>query len=188
MLSPKARKKRVVFFAHCLLNQNSKVAEFARYAGVVSPIVELARERGYVLEQLPCPELLAMGITRWWTTKDIYDNPGYRRHCATLAKSTADVIERYFKKGYDVRLIGLDGSPSSGVRFTGTSEPTWGGRPRAAVEEFKIVPGKGVWIEELEKEIRHRGLPFPKATGVPMDDPAFNMEESVKEITAFLEE
>lgn len=181
-------QKRVVFVAHCVLNQNAKVAVFARYPGVVSPIVDLARQKGYAIEQLPCPELLAMGITRWWTTKDIYDNPGYRRHCAGLAKWTADVVERYAKNGYDVRLIGLDGSPSSGVRFTGTSEPTWGGRPNATVEQFKIVPGKGVWIEELEKELKRRGLAFPKATGVPMDDPTFSMEKSVREIEQFLEE
>jgi predicted secreted protein len=105
-----------------------------------------------------------------------------------LAKWTADVVERYAKNGYDVRLIGLDGSPSSGVRFTGTSEPTWGGRPNATVEQFKIVPGKGVWIEELEKELKRRGLAFPKATGVPMDDPTFSMEKSVREIEQFLEE
>jgi len=183
---PKERK-RVVFVAHCLLNQNAKVAEFARYPGVVSPIVDLARKKGYAIEQLPCPELLAMGITRWWSTKEIYDNPGYRRHCAELAKFTANVIERYSKNGFDVRLIGLDGSPSSGVRFTGTSEPIWGGRPHASIEEFKSVPGKGVWIEELEKELQRRGLPLPKATGVPMDDPHFQMEKSVEEIEEFLE-
>ena len=188
MPSKTQESKRVVFVAHCLLNQNAKVAEFARYPGVVSPIVDLARQKGYVVEQLPCPELLAMGITWWWATKDIYDNPGYRRHCAGLAKFTADIIERYSKKGFDVRLIGLDGSPSCGVRFTGTSEPTWGGRPRATVEEYKIVPGKGVWIEELEKELQRRGLPLPKATGVPMDDPKFSMEKSVREIEEFLEE
>ena len=98
------------------------------------------------------------------------------------------MIERYSKNGFDVRLIGLDGSPSCGVRFTGTSEPIWGGRPRASVEEFKLVPGKGVWIEELEKELLRRGLAFPKATGVPMDDPTFVMEKSVKEIEDVLEE
>jgi len=169
------------------LNQNAKVAEFARYPGVVSPIIDIARKKGYVIEQLPCPELLAMGITRWWTTKEIYDNPGYRRHCSGLSKFTADVIERYSKQGYDVRFIGLDGSPSCGVRFTGTSEPTWGGRPRASVEEFKLVPGRGVWIEELDKELRERGLRFPKATGVPMDDPKFVMGKTIKEVEEFLE-
>lgn len=178
--------RRVAFVAHCLINQNAKVAEFARLPGVVSPVVDLLRERGYAIEQLPCPETLFMGLTRWWTTKDIYDNPGYRRHCRTLAKSTADVVEKYHRDGYDMILIGLDGSPSSGVRYTGTSDPIWGGRPDARKEEFKMVPGKGVWIDELEKELAERGVPLPKSTGIPMDSNDFSMESSLEELSTFL--
>ena len=47
---------------------------------------------------------------------------------------------------------------------------------------------KGFGLKKLEKELLRRGLAFPKATGVPMDDPAFVMEKSVKEIEDFLEE
>lgn len=179
-------RPRVAFLAHCLLNQNAKVAEFARYPGTVSPVVDLLRRHGYEIEQLPCPEILAMGMNRWWTSKDIYDNPGYRRHCATLARFTADVIEQYTRRGYDVALVGLDGSPSSGVRYTGYSEPAWGGRPQAKLEDYRIVPGKGVWIEELEKEIQRRGLPLPRATGVLMDAPDFEMERALRELEEFL--
>lgn len=178
--------RKVAFVAHCLVNQNAKVAEFARLPGVVSPVVDLLRKEGYVIEQLPCPEMLFMGLTRWWTTKDIYDNPGYRKHCASLAKSTANVVESYRKKGYEIVLVGLDGSPSSGVRFTGTSEPIWGGRPNAKLEEYKIVPGKGIWIEELEKELDRRKITI-RSTGVPMDSPDFDMAGSVAELAHFLE-
>lgn len=178
--------KKVAFVAHCLANQNAKVAEFARLPGIVYPVIDLLKEKGYIIEQLPCPETLFIGLTRWWTTKDIYDTPGYRKHCRELAKFTADVIEKYHKQGYEIVLIGLDGSPSSGVRYTGTSEPKWGGRPDAKLEEYKIVPGRGVWIEELEKELNSRGIPFPRATGIPMDTPDFNMEKSLAELKEFL--
>ena len=178
--------RKVAFVAHCLVNQNAKVAEFARLPGIVSPVIDLLRSSGYVIEQLPCPELLFNGVTRWWTTKDIYDNPGYRKHCRSLAKFTADVIERYHRDRYEVVLIGLDGSPSSGVRFTGTSDSIWGGRPDARIEEYKIVPGRGVWIEELAKELDERGIPFPRASGVPMDSPDFDLGRSVAELATFL--
>lgn len=178
-------KKRVAFVAHCLVNQNAKVAEFARLPGVVFPVVDLLRRSGYVVEQLPCPETLFMGLTRWWTTKEIYDNPGYRRHCASLARFTADVAERYHRLGYEIVLVGLDGSPSSGVRFTGSSEPVWGGRPDAKLEEYKIVPGRGIWIEELLKELSNRGISV-RATGIPMDSPDFDMGMSVEELASFL--
>lgn len=180
------KKQKVAFVAHCLLNQNAKVAEFARFPGVVKPFIDILREKGYVIEQLPCPEILAMGLARWWTTKEIYDNPGYRKHCRELAKYTADIIERYHKSGYEILIVGLDGSPSSGVRFTGSSEALWGGRPNAKIEEYKMVPGKGVWIEELEKELLSRGIPFPKATGIPMDSLDFDLEREVNEFRKFV--
>lgn len=181
-------KGKVAFVAHCLLNQNAKVAEFARLPGVVSPIIRKLKEKDFIIEQLPCPEILAMGLTRWWTTRDMYDNPGYRRHCRTLAKFTADLIEDYYRKGFEVILVGLDGSPSSGVRYTGSSDPIWGGRPQATFDQYKIVPGKGIWIEELEKELQSRGIPFPKATGIPMDSHDFDIDKAVKEFDEFLGE
>jgi predicted secreted protein len=180
------QRKKVAFVAHCLLNQNAKVAEFARLPGVVSPVIQKLKQNNFIIEQLPCPELLAMGLTRWWTTREIYDNPGYRRHCRNLAKFTADLIEDYHKKGYEIIIVGLDGSPSSGVNYTGSSEPIWGGRPNATVEQYKIVPGRGIWIEELEKELNSRGIPFPKATGIPMDSPDFDMEKAIEDFDQFL--
>lgn len=188
MPSNSKSKKKVAFVAHCLVNQNAKVAEFARMPGVVFPVVDLLRKQGYVIEQLPCPETLFNGLTRWWTTREVYDNPGYRRHCRSLAAFTADVVQKYHKEGYEVVLIGLDGSPSSGVRYTGSSDPIWGGRPNARIEEYKMVPGKGIWIEELENELERRGIPFPKATGIPMDSNDFDMSKSVEELAQFLSE
>ncbi|MDR7422479.1 MAG: hypothetical protein QN159_08415 [Armatimonadota bacterium] len=65
-------KRRVVFLAHCLLNQNAKVDEFAWYPGVVKPAIDLLREFGYELAQLPCPEMTFLGVNRWWQTKNQY--------------------------------------------------------------------------------------------------------------------
>jgi hypothetical protein len=52
--------RKVAFIANCLLNQNAKVCQGAHYPGVVSPVVQALRVRGYVLQQLPCPELAFM--------------------------------------------------------------------------------------------------------------------------------
>jgi predicted secreted protein len=178
--------RKVVFLANCLLNQNAKVAQFAFYPGIAYPVVDLLRSRGYEVEQLPCPELTFMGVNRWWQTKDQYDTPGYRKHCRALAKSTADLIEYYKRQGCKVYLVGLDGSPSSGVRLTGRN-PAWGGRPYATIEQYQVVEGKGVWIEELEAELARRGLSFDGETGVPMDVPGFRMEDAIKELEKFFE-
>lgn len=181
--------EKVAFVAHCLLNQNAKVDEFAWYPGVVKPVVDLLKEFGYKLQQLPCPEMTFLGVNRWWQTKDQYDTAGYRRHCRFLAKPVADLIESYVRSGARVILIGLDGSPSSGVRQTGRNLEggrVWGGRPEGSVEDFVGVPGKGVWMEELEKELNERGLSFPPATGIPMDLPGFQMEAALEDLRAFL--
>jgi len=39
--------------AHCLLNQNSKTDGGARCPGIYSPLVEVLRERGWRIEQMP---------------------------------------------------------------------------------------------------------------------------------------
>ena len=65
-------------------------------------------------------------------------------------------------------MIGLDGSPSTGVRFT-SSKADWGGRPNRPDDDWEIVPGRGIWIEELEAELGRRGLPPLPATGWALD-------------------
>ena len=163
-----AEYHRVAFVANCLLNQNAKVCGLAYAPGVVSPVVEALRGRGYALRQLPCPELGFAGARRWWAVYEQYDTPGYRAHCRRLAQSVAPFIENHLRQGDEVILIGLDGSPSSGVRFT-CSKPGWGGEPTLSADDSEFVPGRGVWIEELEAELSRRGLPPIPATGWAMD-------------------
>ncbi|TLY15457.1 MAG: hypothetical protein E6K84_00195 [Thaumarchaeota archaeon] len=43
------RSRKVAFVAHCPVNQNAKVAEFARLSGVVSPVIDLLKSSG-----IPC--------------------------------------------------------------------------------------------------------------------------------------
>src|SRR5208283_4946963 len=105
--------RKVALIANCLLNQNAKVCEGAHYRGMVSPVVEALRSRGYRLQQLPCPELAFAGVRRWWAVYEQYDTPAYRAHCRRLAQSIAPLIEQYLGRGDEVILIGIDGSPST---------------------------------------------------------------------------
>ena len=56
-----ARGRRVVLVSHCLLNENTRYAGGAMYAGAVTEIVEELVTAGYGIHQLPCPERLAWG-------------------------------------------------------------------------------------------------------------------------------
>lgn len=179
-------RRKVAFVAHCLANQNAKVSEFAKCAGMVTPLVERLQANGYELQQLPCPEMSHMGAVRWWGSREQYDTPGYRRHCRAIAKPVADNLALHLSHGYDVVIIGLDGSPSSGVRLTST-KPDWGGRPESAISGgADRIPGMGVWMDELKKELESRGIAWPRATGIAMDAQTFDMDASMKEMDEFL--
>src|SRR4029077_5640468 len=96
--------RKVALVASCLLNQNAKVCEGANYPAVVSPVVQALRSRGYVLQQLPCPELAFAGVRRWWAVYEQYDTPAYRAHCRRLAQAIAPLIEQYLRRGDDLIL------------------------------------------------------------------------------------
>jgi len=177
---------KAVFVAHCTLNQNSKALGFASRPGLVEWLIDFLKQGGCVVEQLPCPEMLYLGVNRWWHTRDQYDTPGFRRHCRRLAKMVADLMEYYLRRGLAIVLIGIDGSPSCGVNLTGRN-PYWGGEPRAFAEQYQVVEGTGVWIEELLKEVERRGIKRFKVIGLAMDLPGFDLKETLKMLEAELE-
>jgi predicted secreted protein len=184
--APAQAPRKVALLANCLLNQNAKVCEGANYRGVVSPVVAALRSRGYVLQQLPCPELAFAGVRRWWAVYEQYDTPAYRAHCRQLAKAVAPLIESYLRHGDEVILIGLDGSPSTGVRFT-SSAPDWGGRPNRPADDWQILPRPGIWIEELQAELARRGLPPLPATGWALDMGRCDEAGSQQDLEQFLD-
>jgi len=177
---------KAVFVAHCILNQNSKALGFASRPGLVEWLIDFLKQGGCVVEQLPCPEMLYLGVNRWWHTRDQYDTPGFRRHCRRLAKMVADLMEYYLRRGLAIVLIGIDGSPSCGVNLTGRN-PYWGGEPRASAEQYQVVEGTGVWIEELLKEVERRGIKRFKVIGLAMDLPGFDLKKALKMLEAELE-
>jgi predicted secreted protein len=165
----------VAFVAHCLLNQNSKTDGGARCPGVYSPLVEELRARGWRIEQMPCPELAFTGLHRFWAVKEQLDTSAYRRHCRRLAGAVAGAIEVHVRRGDDVIVVGIEGSPSMGVHVT-SSDPDRGGRPEWPDGSDELAPGSGIFMEELVAELTARGVEAPRAMGIshqlPDHDPA----------------
>lgn len=183
-----ADEPRAAFVAHCFLNQNAKVAEFARCPGAVLPVVQALRQHGWELAQLPCPEMSHLGAGRWWQSREMYDTPGYRDHCRRLAGGVVTRAQRYLQEGDRLILVGIDGSPSSGIRLT-NSKPAWGGRPEAApLAGSTRVPGRGIWIQELAAAFEAVGLDLPRATGLMMESADFVLETAMAEFEEFLRE
>jgi predicted secreted protein len=154
----------VAFVAHCLLNQNSKVGDGAHCAGIYAPIIDVLREKGWRIEQMPCPELAFTGLNRFWAVREQLDTAAFRRHCTRLATAVADAIAVRAEQGEDVVLIGVQGSPSMGVTIT-SSDPRRGGRPEWPDGSSELVSGEGIFVETLRQELASRGIGFPRVAG-----------------------
>jgi len=177
---------RVAFIAHCLLNQNAKVEGGALRAGMWEPVIDLLREHGYTIRQMPCPELAFGGARRFWGVREQFDTPVYRRHCRRLAKLVAAVMARHVAADDDVVLVGIDSSPTMGVEFT-CSSPTWGGEPNIGEDDSALIRDSGIFIRELEAELRERGLPMPRRTGIRHWFPDYDPEEERRRLVALLQ-
>jgi predicted secreted protein len=180
-----ANPRGVAFVAHCLLNQNSKTDGGARCPGIYSPLVELLRERGWRIEQMPCPEHGFLGLHRFWLVKDQADTLAFRRHCRRQAKVVAGAIAVHVERGTDVVVIGVEGSPSMGVRIT-SSSADWGGRPDKGDDAYPLVPGRGIFSEELVAELAERGLGDVRASGIQHQLPDYDEAAEREQISALL--
>lgn len=132
--------------AHCLLNPHTRVKGLKPLDFRPEP----------PLIQLPCPEALYLGLDRWAVTRNQLEVPEFRRFCRSLIKHYADLIEMLASKGAGIRIVGVAGSPSCGILTT--SAGYLGGRVRESHHEH--VPGMGVFMEELTRELESRRITF----------------------------
>ena len=174
----------VAFVAHCLLNQNSKTIGGARCPGIYSPLVDVLRDRGWRIEQMPCPELAFAGLNRFWAVREQYDTSAFRRHCRRIASSVAGAIEMHVKEGRDVVLVGIEGSPSMGVCVT-SSDPKRAGLPEWPEGSDELVPGEGIFMEELHREMTARGIAEPRVIGITHQLPDHDRRAEKGRLEAF---
>ena len=175
----------VAFVAHCLLNQNAKTIGGARCPGIYSPLVDVLRKKGWRIEQMPCPELAFTGLNRFWAVREQYDTAAFRRHCQRLASAVVGAIEVHVKEGRDVVIVGIEGSPSMGVCIT-SSDPGRAGLPEWPDGSEELVPGEGIYMEELRREIATRGIGTPRVIGITHQLPDHNARTERTRLEAFL--
>lgn len=168
------RSKKLLFLAHCLLNQNAKVQGLAGYPGTFEPLVRTLLRSGVGLAQLPCPEMACLGLRRPLGTDTVeqYDTKKYRAVCRRLAKSTGREIRSYREAGYRVLgIIGVEGSPSCSVERA----------PRLVGGKRRLVKGNGLFVEALKKELAKAKLRV-KFIGVPECPESGDIKRSLKSI------
>ncbi|UZE92526.1 MAG: hypothetical protein IB616_01575 [Methanosarcinales archaeon] len=140
---------KISVVAHCLLNPTLRVGNGAKFE---------ARDTAFKVNgpviQLPCPETIYLGLSRWEVTKNQLDIPMYREFCRNLFKPYADMIQQLVEKGADIEIIGAAKSPSCGAELTSMGYP--GGK--LASYKHEHVCGKGIFFEEIEAELSRRGI------------------------------
>jgi predicted secreted protein len=164
------RSRRVILIAHCVLNQNAKIDRCAHYPGMMQEITRILFDAGIGVIQMPCPELLCLGLDRQVdkgarTTIESEDTRVARRmaeaqaqvRCREIVADLVAQIEEYQKTEFQVLgVIGINGSPTCGV------ETTW------ADDQEKR--GAGVFVRALSEELARRNIFLPMR-GVKARDP-----------------
>jgi len=185
-----ASGRKIAVVAHCLLNQNTKPHQRARFPGIATPVLDAVQKSGFALMQLPCPEISFAGTRRWSQVIEQYDTPAYRHHCRVLSRQSVDQIDHFLRdQAFTIAIIALEGSPSCGYRYTGSSD-TWRGFPGDAEFDgtYPVVKGTGLFMQALVKEIACRDLPVPPILGVALDVYGVDLDTIQAEIEAGLKE
>ena len=180
------RSDRVVFVAHCLLNQNTRYLGGAACPGVVRGAIAPYLQDGTGLVQLPCPEQRVWGGVLKTRLLWALDHPrvagmgrflapavtGYlRRRYRRLARAVADDVEDYVASGLQVSgVVGVAGSPTCGVHTTldlaaaaaalarGPRGPMTAAWFNEAVVLAARRPGAGLFLDALGRELARRHL------------------------------
>jgi predicted secreted protein len=155
-----ARSKKLVLVAHCILNQNSISDNTADFPGTFKEIVAVLLEWNVGILQLPCPELICLGLDRGDVRGAerplLVENTRIRNalnqsYPAQKLKIIVDQviyqIEEYLKNGFSILgIIGMNRSSSCGVETTSMNN-----------EE---IGGMGLFMKAIHEELKNRGIPI----------------------------
>ncbi|MFH0798177.1 MAG: hypothetical protein V1906_02075 [Candidatus Woesearchaeota archaeon] len=124
-------QRKVVFVPHCILNQSIRENQ----SDSVKEIVKMFADSNVGIVQLPCPKAESNGKS-------------YRECCKRISSKTLGDVKEYLRKDCKVLgILGVEFSSTCGVYRIGSGK--------------KTVPGKGVFIEELEKGMRKENFQVP---------------------------
>ena len=123
---------KVVFVPHCILNQSVRALGKESQCGQTKEIVKFFAEAEIGIVQMPCPEAESKGKS-------------YQKVCREISIGTLRIVKDYLERGYEVLgILGVEFSPTCGVH--------------RIESKSKIVPGKGILTQELEKAMQEHVL------------------------------
>ena len=165
-----ARSKTIIFVAHCILNQNSISDDTAAYPGTINELMQLLRVSDVGIVQMPCPELLCLGLDRGnrdgSSAPVLEENTRIRMMMSQrpaqgkirqLVQHLIFQMLEYRKHDFHIRgIVGVNRSPSCGVETTSKNN--------------QEADGHGVFIDALHNELNKHNIKV-KIVGIKAFEP-----------------
>lgn len=169
------RSKRVVFMAHCLLNQNAISDGTAVFPAAFRNVIDAYLDSDVGIVQLPCPELCCLGLDRGnvhgaespvteenTRIRRAMETEDISRQLSALADYVMKQITEYHRHGFEiVAIIGANRSPNCGVETTS--------------DDDREVEGKGLFMAELHRRLEAQKIDIPMFGIKASDDIAKNL-------------
>lgn len=173
------RSKRVIFVAHCILNQNAISDGTANYPGSHVDIIRTLLDAQVGIIQMPCPELCCLGLDRGniWGAESpvVVENTRIRKEIQRpdavslldrLVEQVISQIIEYHKHGFKILgIVGINRSPSCGVDTTSNDN--------------KEIGGAGVFVTRIKSALATCNLSIP-VIGIKSDN------ESIERVRSLL--
>lgn len=182
------RSRKVIFVAHCILNENTRYLGGAFRKGGVDEIINEIQDQGIGVVQMKCPEQKAWGGVlkkNIWQVLDSKNTMLYKlrgvflslfiwytkRIYQKMAKEVTAEIKDYIESDFEVvGIFGIAGSPSCGVNTTLDIKKSVDFLANTGIDELDrnkmnefgvkecLIEGKGFFIEALEDELRKENI------------------------------
>jgi uncharacterized protein YbbK (DUF523 family) len=181
------RSKKVIFLAHCILNENTRYLGGACRGGCLIEIINQCIENDFGIVQIPCPEQMTWGGVIKRLLLMAYGAKGtilyscryiiipliliYTKFMSWfISEQIARQIQDYLDSGFLVHgIVGIDGSPTCGVNKTLDFKKSFEVLACINIDSVSIEDankvvleclrnGKGFFIQALQKKLNRRGI------------------------------
>ena len=142
------RSGKVIFVAHCVLNQNARMVDVADFPAMHDQLCDYLQKSQVGIIQMPCPETYCLGLGRFDVRVGLEHPAGMARLQRIIDDLIFTIQEYQFQGMVVVGIIGKEGSPSCGVSQTWYNESGHG-------------DGREVFIRELKKKLKQHKLNIP---------------------------
>lgn len=155
------RSGKVVFIAHCLLNQNAISDGTAVFPAAFRNVIDAYLDKDVGIVQLPCPELCCLGLDRGnihgaespvteenTRIRKAMETDDMKKQLSQMVDYVMKQITEYHRHGFEIEaIIGANRSPNCGVETTSDND--------------REIDGRGLFMEALHRRLEAEKLEIP---------------------------